>query len=100
MRVSPNIIFSLRKSKARREVLEYLVNIHPDKTYISLISKSTDIGINEGYGTLNGVKGRYKKENSLISLGLVDKEMKNGICLYYATPLGVEVWRSCKGILD
>lgn len=100
MGVTPNIIFILRKSKARREVLEYLVNIHPDKAYVSIISKSTNIGINEVYGALNGVKGRYKKENTLISLGLVGKEAKNGICLYYATPLGIEVWQSCKDLLD
>jgi len=100
MRVSPEIIFSLRKSKVRREVLEYLVNVHPDKAYISVISKSTEIGINEVYGALNGVKGRYKKENSLISLGLVGKEVKNDIYLYYVTPLGVEVWRSYREILD
>ena len=100
MRVNSKIIFSLRKSKVRREVLGYLVNVHPNKVYISVISKSTEIGINEVYGALNGVKGRYKKENTLISLGLVDKEIKNGICLYYATPFGVEVWRSYKKILD
>ena len=100
MGMSPEIIFSLRKSKVRREVLGYLVNVHPNKVYISVISKSTEIGINEVYGALNGVKGRYKKENTLISLGLVDKEIKNGICLYCATPFGVEVWRSCKKILD
>ena len=98
--MSPEIIFSLRKSKVRREVLGHLVNVHPNKVYISVISKSTEIGINEVYGALNGVKGRYKKENTLISLGLVDKEIKNGICLYYATPFGVEVWRSCREILD
>lgn len=100
MGVTPNIIFILRKSKARKEVLEYLVNIHPDKAYISIISKSTNIGINEIYGALNGVKGRYKKENSLISLGLVDKDIENGIYLYCATPLGIEVWKSYKEILD
>lgn len=35
----------------------------------------------------NSVKGRYKKENTLISLKLVGKEMKNGIRLYYAISL-------------
>jgi hypothetical protein len=93
----PEVRVSLRKSKVRREVLGYLVNIHPKKAYASEIAAETEIGINDVYGALNGVLNRYKKENSLVSLGLVTKEKTNDICFYSATELGC---RSCRSLID
>ena len=90
------IRISLRKSKVRREVLRYLVEIYPKKVYASEIVVATGIGINDVYGALNGVLNRYKKGNSLVSLGLVTKEKTNGICFYSATELGC---RSCRSLI-
>jgi predicted transcriptional regulator with HTH domain len=94
--LGPEVRVSLRKSKVRREVLEYLVNIYPKKVYASEIAEETEIGLNDVYGALNGVLNRYKKENSLVSLGLVTKEKTNGICFYFATELGC---RSCRSLI-
>jgi len=92
--LGPEVRVSLRKSKVRRKVLEYLVNIYPKKVYASEIAEETEIGLNDVYGALNGVLNRYKKENSLVSLGLVTKEKTNGMCFYFATEKGKKMWRS------
>ncbi|MEA1993721.1 MAG: archaellum operon transcriptional activator EarA family protein [Euryarchaeota archaeon] len=94
------IVSRLRKSRVRREVLEYIVGTYPKGNQISMISKSINTGYNSVYGALEGVKGRYKKENSLLNLKLVEKEINKDINLYYATSLGVEIWNSCKDLLD
>ena len=44
---------SLRKSKIRRIVLKYLVDIYPKKSYVSEIAKETDLRRNEVSGALN-----------------------------------------------
>jgi len=90
---STELIISLRKSKVRQMVLEYLVSIYPEKSYPSEIARETGLGINEVYGDLNGVSNRYKKENSLVNLNLVKKERKNNIWVYSATDLGCETCR-------
>jgi len=87
------LIFSLRKSKVRQIVLEYLVSIYLKKSYPSEIARETGLGINEVYGALNGVSNRYKKENSLVNLNLVKKERKDNICVYHATDLGCKTCR-------
>jgi len=87
------LIFSLRKSKVRQIVLEYLVSIYPKKTYASEIARETGFGVNNVYGALNGVSNRYKKENSLVNLSLVKQERKNNISIYYATNLGCKTCR-------
>jgi len=45
---------------------------------------------------LNGSSNRYKKEISLVELGLVEKEEREGVWLYAATDAGKEAWRSFK----
>jgi len=83
---------SLRKSKVRREVLRYLVEIHPKKVYASEIVKETDLRINDVCGALNGSSNRYKKESSLVELGLVEKDEREGTCFYSATERGKKMW--------
>jgi len=84
--------FSLRKSKVRRMVLRYLIDIYPKKVYASEIAKETDLRINEVCGALNGSSDRYKKESSLVELGLVEKDEREGTCFYSATERGRKMW--------
>ncbi len=87
------IIHSLRKSKNRRAVLNYLVKIYPKKAYASEIARRTGVRLNEVCGALKGSPNRYKKKYSLVELDLVRLEEENGRSLYFATELGHEVYR-------
>ncbi|MEA1994106.1 MAG: archaellum operon transcriptional activator EarA family protein [Euryarchaeota archaeon] len=87
-----NLIASLRKSKTRRNVLEYLIDIRPKRSYPSEISRSIKIQSTDVCGALKGVPKRFKEENSLTALGLVEKIENEGKLLYRATPLGCKTW--------
>lgn len=87
------VIFSLRKSKVRRTVLSYLVDIPPKHSYPSEIARETGSRINEVCGALNGSSSRYKKENSLVKLELVEKDEREDIGIYAATDAGKKAWK-------
>lgn len=90
-RVSPTILVSLRKSAVRRNVLDFLVSIHPAVAYTSEISRAVGYGSNQVYGALLGLKDSYEPNNSLCALGLVEKltqKDQNRIVYYRATRLG------------
>ena len=87
------LIISLRKSKIRRTVLEYLVSIYPESSYASEIARKIDLRLNEVCGALNGSPNRYKEKNSLVKLGLVKKEQTKSSYLYTATDKGCKIWK-------
>jgi len=87
------IIFSLRKSKVRQIVLEYLVRTYPESSYASEIARGTGLRMNEVCGALNGSPNRYKEENCLVKLGLVKKEKRKNFCNYIVTDKGCRVWK-------
>jgi predicted transcriptional regulator with HTH domain len=63
--VEPEVIFSLRKSRVRREVLTFLMGISPKCSYPSEIARRTHLNVNDVVGALHGTSGRYHRENSL-----------------------------------
>ena len=87
------IRISLRKSKIRRTVLEYLVSVYPKKAYVAEVARETDLRPTDVCGVLNGLSDRFKKENSLVDLGLVKKHEEKDTCLYSATEVGCEILR-------
>lgn len=74
-------------------VLEYLVSIYPEKSYPSEIARKTDLRSTDVCGALNGLSHRFKRENSLVNLNLVEKSEKKDVCLYGATKIGCDVWK-------
>jgi predicted transcriptional regulator with HTH domain len=88
------IVLSLRRSTVRQKVLAYLVSIHPQKSYPAEIARKTNLRRNEVCGALNGTRERYRKESSLIYLGLVEKEEYSNMCMYKSTEKGKKTWRS------
>ena len=88
------IIFALRKSKARQKILEYLISIYPSGSYASEIARRTGLRLNKVCGALNGSPNRYKKEISLVGLGIVKKEKKKNMFLYKVTTEGISIWNS------
>ena len=88
------LIILLRKSKTRRMVLGYLAGIYPKKSYAAEIARKTDLRPTDVCGALNGVPNRFKKENSLVELGLVEKHEEKDGCLYSTTKEGREILHS------
>jgi predicted transcriptional regulator with HTH domain len=74
-------------------VLEYLVSIHPKKSYPSEIARKINLRSTDVCGALNGVSHRFKKENSLVNLNLVEKSEEKDVFLYSTTKLGCKIWK-------
>ncbi|MEA1993728.1 MAG: archaellum operon transcriptional activator EarA family protein [Euryarchaeota archaeon] len=91
MRCGAKIRVSLRRSKLRREVLIYLVDIHPKKAYTAEISKEAELRSTDVCGALNGLSDRFKKERSLVNLGLVKRTKEGDHWFYWATETGCNV---------
>jgi len=86
--LEPVAIFSLRKSRVRREVLGYLISIYPSRSYASEIARKTRLRVTDVCGALNGLSDRFKKENSLVDLNLVEKTERDNYIFYRATEQG------------
>lgn len=91
------IVTLLRKSRIRKEVLGFLVSSAPDEINASSISKKLGYALCDVCGVLHGLSPRYKEENSLVALGLVEEMIKvrgysNGITLYRVTDRGKHIY--------
>jgi predicted transcriptional regulator with HTH domain len=89
------VVYSLRRSWIRRNVLKFLVSIHPEPSYPQEIARRIGARSTDVLGALRGSSKRYKKNFSLVKLGLVEVLSSRDWPrkLYRATTLGVRVWR-------
>jgi len=69
-------------------VLGYLISIYPSTSYASEIARKTRLRVTDVCGALNGLSDRFKKENSLVDLNLVEKTEKDNYVFYRATEQG------------
>ncbi len=85
-------VFSLRRSRVRREVLSFLARIHPRASYPSEIARAINARADQVLAALRGYGTRYRRDISLLGLGLV-REVGRGpkLTLYAATEKGVRV---------
>jgi len=81
----------LRRSRARRAVLEYLATCGP--SYAAAIARATGLNDVACVGALRGLGKRYAPERSLLALGLVRASagQAGGPRRYDITPLGARV---------
>ena len=88
----PLILRSLRRSSVRKKIAEYLFEISPSFSYTSEIAYNVKTTPTNVIGALRGMGTRYKEEESLISLDMVE-EKKGGknIKLYGLTNFGKEI---------
>ncbi|MEF8847633.1 MAG: archaellum operon transcriptional activator EarA family protein [Candidatus Thermoplasmatota archaeon] len=88
----PLILRSLRRSNVRKKIAEYLLEISPSFSYTSEIAYNVKTTPTNVIGALRGMGTRYKEEESLISLDMVE-EKKGGknIKLYGLTNFGKEI---------
>jgi predicted transcriptional regulator with HTH domain len=88
----PMSIRALRRSNIRKKITKYLFDISPNSSYISEIAYNVKTTPTNVIGALRGMGNRYKEEESLLSLNIVE-ETKSGknIKLYSLTPFGKEI---------
>ena len=88
----PLIIRSLRRSNVRKKIAEYLFDISPSSSYTSEIAYNIKTTPTNVIGALRGMGTRYKEEESLLNLDMVEEKTggKN-IKLYSLTPFGKEI---------
>jgi predicted transcriptional regulator with HTH domain len=93
----PLVARALRRSNIRKKVAEYLFDISPSCSYTSEIAYNVKTTPTNVIGALRGMESRYREEESLIGLDIVE-ERRGGkdIRLYGITPFGKEVLESLK----
>jgi len=93
----PLVIRALRRSNIRRKVAEYLFDISPSYSYTSEIAYNVGATSSNVIGALRGMNSRYKKDESLIGLDVVEeKSSSRNIRLYGITPFGKEMIESVR----
>lgn len=93
----PIVIRALRRSKIRKKIAEYLFDISPSGSYASEIAYHVKTTPTNVIGAMRGMKPRYRDEESLLNLDIVE-EVSGGrdIRLYRITHFGKEIMESLK----
>ena len=95
----PLVIRALRRSNVRKKIAEYLFEISPSTSYTSEIAYNVKTTPTNVIGAIRGMGTRYKVEESLLSLDLVEEKRRgNNIRLYGLTSYGKEVLKSLNNI--
>ena len=91
----PLVVRALRRSNVRKKIAEYLFDISPSCSYTSEIAYNVKTTPTNVIGALRGMGSRYKEDESLLSLDIVEEKTggKN-IRLYGLTPFGKEMIES------
>ena len=93
----PLVIRSLRRSNIRKKIAEYLFEISPSGSYTSDIAYNIKTSPTNVIGAIRGMGSRYKDEDSLISLNIVEQIQNNkNVKFYKLTNFGREIIKSFK----
>jgi predicted transcriptional regulator with HTH domain len=93
----PLIMRSLRRSAVRKKIAEYLFEISPSGSYASDIAYNVKTTPSNVLGALRGMNERYRNEESLLSLHLVEQiSSGKNIKLYKLTDFGKEIMTAIK----
>jgi len=93
----PLIMRSLRRSSVRKKIAEYLFEISPSGSYTSDIAYNVKTTPTNVIGALRGMNTRYRDEESLLSLNLVEQiESGKNVKIYKLTDFGKEIIQSIK----
>ena len=86
------VMRSLRRSNIRKKIAEYLFEISPSGSYSSEIAYKVKTTPTNVIGAIRGMQSRYRQEESLITLNLVEEIKGNKeIKLYKITDFGKEI---------
>ncbi len=88
----PLVVRSLRRSNVRKRIAEYLFDISPSGSYTSDIAYHVKTTPTNVIGAMRGMHSRYKDDESLLGLNLVE-QIKGGknIKIYRLTDLGKQM---------
>jgi predicted transcriptional regulator with HTH domain len=93
----PLVTRSLRRSNVRKKIAEYLFDISPSGSYTSEIAYHIKTTPTNVIGAIRGMDSRYRKDESLLSLEIVEQTTSNrDIKLYKITDFGKEIIESLK----
>ena len=93
----PFVIRSLRRSNIRKKIAEYLFEISPSGSYTSEIAYNIKTTPTNVIGAIRGMESRYREDESLISLNIVEQMSgSKDIKLYRLTDFGKEIIASFK----
>jgi predicted transcriptional regulator with HTH domain len=93
--IRPLVIRALRRSNVRKKIAEYLFEISPSSSYTSEIAYNVKTTPTNVIGAIRGMESRYREEESLISLNIIEeKNARGNIKLYGLTPFGREIIES------
>ncbi|UCH72390.1 MAG: hypothetical protein JSW62_02250 [Thermoplasmatales archaeon] len=94
----PLAIRALRRSNIRKKITEYLFDVGPSGSYTSEIAYNIKTTPTNVIGAIRGMGSRYKEEDSLISLNIVETvDNINNIKIYKITDFGKEMFESIDG---
>ena len=97
--LKPLVIRSLRRSSVRKKIAEYLFEISPSGSYTSEIAYNVKTTPTNVIGAIRGMNTRYRDDESLIGLELVEQiegGRHNDIKLYRLTDFGKEIVESIR----
>lgn len=95
--IRPLVVRSLRRSNVRKKIAEYLFEISPSGSYTSEIAYSVKTTPTNVIGAIRGMGTRYKKEESLLNLNIVEKlDSPLNIKIYRLTDFGKEIVQNIK----
>ena len=93
----PMVIRALRRSNVRKKIADYLFEISPNCSYTSDIAYNVKTTPTNVIGAIRGMGTRYKEDESLIALDLVEeKSSGKNIRLYGLTSFGKDVIESLR----
>ena len=93
----PLVVRSLRRSNVRKRIAEYLFEIKPSGSYTSDIAYNIRTTPTNVIGAMRGMSSRYREDESLISLKLVEQvDASKNMKIYKLTDFGKDIIESMK----
>ena len=93
----PLVMRALRRSSVRKKIAEYLFDISPSGSYTSDIAYNVKTTPTNVIGAIRGMSTRYRVEESLIGLNLVEQiESRHNVKIYKLTDFGKQIVRNIK----
>jgi predicted transcriptional regulator with HTH domain len=93
----PIAVRALRRSNVRKKIAEYLFEISPNYSYTAEIAYHVRTTPSNVIGAIRGIKERYKEDESLLNLDIVqERSCGNNVRLYGITDFGKEMIKTVK----
>ena len=93
----PLIVRSLQRSNVRKKIADYLFDISPSGSYNSEIAYNVKTTPTNVIGAIRGMNSRYREDESLIGLKLVEQvDASKNLKIYKLTDFGKDIIESMK----